>query len=50
MTRIAMYSVRVKLLADYASAKDFEHELERFNDANKGEIQVEFTKMAEGDI
>lgn len=49
-TRIVVYHVRVKLLTEDASAKDFEWELDRFNHSNLGEVEVEYTKMAKGEI
>ena len=33
--------VRIKILADYASVADFRLEVEQFNKANKGVIEVE---------
>lgn len=34
-------TVKIRLLADHASVEDFGRELDQFNQANKGEIEVE---------
>lgn len=38
-------TIKIKLLATYASIKDFRLELDQFNEANKGEIEVEMGEV-----